>query len=434
MKTACAPWPGRPGRVVPVIMLWLAACTDPWPTREPKQIVLELWAMGREGEVVTELVPEFERTHPGIRVDVQQLPWTAAHEKLLTAFVGDATPDVAQLGNTWISEFAALGALADLGPAVAGSTIVDRNDYFEGIWDTNSVDGRLYGIPWYVDTRLLFYRRDLLAEAGFAAPPATWTEWLDMLAAIKERQGPGNYAILLPLNEFEPLLALALQQDDALLREDGSFGNFRGPGFRRTLAFYLEMFRRNLAPVATNTQIANIYHEFGRGYFSFYITGPWNIGEFKRRLPAEQQESWMTAPLPGPHGPGASVAGGASLVVFGASRRKEAAWQLIEYLSRPDVQRRFYELTGNLPPRRSTWTDERLHRDVHARAFRDQLERVKPTPKVPEWERIATEMRIVAEQAVHGHLTVEAAAAELDARVDRILDKRRWILSRRRAE
>ena len=423
--------PSRQGAALaPVLCAWLiAACAAP----SPHETVLELWAMGREGEVVTELMPEFERAHPGIRVRVQQLPWTAAHEKLLTAFVGGSTPDVAQLGNTWIPEFAALGALAALEPAVAGSTIVQQDDYFSGIWETNRFEDGLYGVPWYIDTRLLFYRRDLLAGAGFSTPPQGWAQWMEMLVALKQRAGPAGYAILLPLNEFEPLLALALQQEDALLREDGRWGNFRGPGFGRALEFYLEMFRRDLAPVATNTQISNVWDEFGRGYFGFYISGPWNIGEFKRRLPAEQQDRWMTAPLPGPDGPGASIAGGASLVVFERSPRKQAAWKLIEYLARPEVQLRFYALTGNLPPRRSTWSEPRLADDVHARAFRDQLERVKPAPKVPEWERIVTEMRLVAEQAVHGQLTVDAAAAELDARADRILEKRRWILAQRNA-
>jgi multiple sugar transport system substrate-binding protein len=141
----------------------------------------------------------------------------------------------------------------------------------------------------------------------------------------------------------------------------------------------------------------------------------------------------MTAPLPGPDGPGASIAGGSSLVVFRASRHQAAAWRLIEFLSQPAVQRRFHALTGDLPPRRATWTDPGLAADVHARAFREQLERVKPAPKVPEWERITTEMRLVAERAVHGQLSVEQAARELDARVDRILEKRRWLLGRRGA-
>jgi multiple sugar transport system substrate-binding protein len=65
-----------------------------------RDTVLRFWAMGREGEVVLELLSDFERTHPGIRVDVQQVPWIAAHEKLLTAFAGGVTPDICQLGNT----------------------------------------------------------------------------------------------------------------------------------------------------------------------------------------------------------------------------------------------------------------------------------------------------------------------------------------------
>jgi multiple sugar transport system substrate-binding protein len=429
--TAWVPWGLLRSSLVRLVAIGVALIATGCTSRNADQTVVRFWAMGREGEVVAALVPEFERTHPGIRVDVQQLPWSAAHEKLLTAFAGDATPDVCQLGNTWIPEFAAMHALAPLDAQLASSPAIDQRDYFPGIWDTNVVDGKLYGVPWYVDTRLLFYRRDLLAQAGFTAPPRSWAELQVMLAAIKEQVGPDRYSILLPLNEFEPLLVLALQQDEPLLRDGDRWGNFRSAGFRRTLRFYVDMFRRGWAPPLTNADVSNVWNEFGRGYFSFYITGPWNIGEFKRRLPREQKESWMTAPLPGPDGPGASIAGGSSLVIFGASRVKAAAWQWIEYLSHPDVQSRFHDLTGDLPPRRSTWAEGSLADDVYARAFRDQLERVKPAPKVPEWERIATELRLVAERTVHGELSVDQAAAELDARVDRILEKRRWLLSRR---
>ena len=55
--------------------------------------------------------------------------------------------------------------------------MVDPADHFAGIWDTNVLDGEVYGVPWYVDTRVLFYRSDLLAAAGHPEPPTTWTEW-----------------------------------------------------------------------------------------------------------------------------------------------------------------------------------------------------------------------------------------------------------------
>lgn len=411
------------------LLLCLLLVTSACGASDDGRETVRFWAMGREGEVVAELIPEFERLNPDIRVEVQQIPWISAHEKLLTGFAGDATPDIAQLGSSWVPELVALGALEPLDARLSASRDVREEDYFTGSWRGNVIDGRTWGVPWYADTRLLFYRRDLLREAGFAEPPENWGEWLQAMRAIKARD-PENYAILLPLNEYEPLLALALQQPEPLLRDGDRFGNFRSAGFRRASDFYLRLFREGLAPPVTNTQISNVYDEFARGRFAFYISGPWNIGEFRRRLPPERQDDWMTAPLPGPGGPGASIAGGSSLAIFARSQHKAAAWRLVEYLSRLDVQLRFFELTGDLPARRSAWTSPALARDRYAAAFREQLERAVAPPAVPEWERIAQQIRIVGERAVAGQLSAEQLRATLDADADRILLRRRSLLAR----
>ena len=404
-------------------LVLLAACGR--EAEEP----LRFWAMGREAEVVAELLPEFER-ETGIEVEIQQIPWTAAHEKLLTAFAADALPDVCQLGNTWLPEFAALGVLEPLQPLADASAVVEQDDYFPGIWDTSVVDGELLGIPWYVDTRLLFYRKDLLREAGVAQPPRTWAEWEQAMAAVKAHVGPDRYAILMPLNEFEQQLSLGLQQDDPLLRDHDTRGNFESPGFRRALAFYANMFEQGWAPKMSETQISNVWDEFFNGFYAFYLSGPWNIREFRKRQPAALEGQWGTMPLPGPAGPGAGIAGGTSLVVFRGSPRQQQAWKLVEFLSRPDIQQRFHAMIGDLPPRRSTWEHPSLAQDELSRAFRDQLERVEATPKVLEWERIVQEMRIATERVVRGGQPQDEALRELDRRVDGILEKRRWMYAR----
>ena len=76
--------------------------------------VVRFWAVGREGEYAVELLQDFLRERPDIEVEVQKLPWTAAHEKLLTAYAGATLPDLCSLGNTWIPEFTALNALTRL--------------------------------------------------------------------------------------------------------------------------------------------------------------------------------------------------------------------------------------------------------------------------------------------------------------------------------
>lgn len=398
---------------------------------------VRLWAFGREGEVVRELVPGLERRHPGLRVEVQQIPWTAAHEKLLTAFVGNELPDVAQMGNTWIPEMAALGAVEPLDGLVGGSSVVKPADYFPGIWETNVLDGALLGVPWYVDTRLVYYRSDLLAAAGVREFPRSWSAWRTSMEAVKRAGGPGRYGILLPTNEWAQPVALAVAAGAELLSDGGRHGAFRAPEFRRAAEFFVGLYRDGLAPPLANTQVANLYQQMVAGDFAMYVTGPWNLGEFRRRLPASLQGSWATAPLPAPDGmgwPGVSLAGGSSLVVFRSSTRKADAWKVVEYLSEPATQKRFWQLCGDLPARRSAWEEPALSGDPRTAPFRLQLEHVRATPKVPEWEQVAAKVWERLEPVARGAKTLDAQLAALDADVEAILAKRRWLLDRRAAE
>jgi multiple sugar transport system substrate-binding protein len=399
----------------------LAACSA-----QSDPDTLRFWAFGREGEVVQELVRDFVREHPGPDIRVQQMPWSAAHEKLLTAIVGRATPDLAQMGNTWIPEMVTLGALAPVGARLPDSS------YFAGIVATNVVADTLFGVPWYVDTRVLFYRKDILASAGYAAMPDTWDGWREAMLAMKRVMAPGAFPIFLPINEWPPMVILGLQQGATLVTEDG-FGGFRQPGYARAFEFLLSLYRDGLAAPVSNTEMANLYQEFARGSFAMYITGPWNLGEFRRRLPDDLANAWATAPLPGPTGAesGVSLAGGSSLVVFRASRHRARALELIEYLSRPEQQARFYRLTGDLPARREAWSDPVLAGDREADAFRQQLERTVPTPMVPEWEEVTTKVMDHTEAAVRGGKSAAAALAAMDADVDRLLERRRYLRTRR---
>ncbi|MGE5681096.1 MAG: extracellular solute-binding protein, partial [Bacillota bacterium] len=136
-----------------ILLLIVPGCKSP----QNEQRVINFWAMGAEGEQVQKLIPEFERRNPGIKVKVQMIPWTTAQEKLISAFASDNTPDACQLGNTWIPQFSAIGAISGLDQWLENSATIRKENYFEGIWNTNIIDGKVYGIPWYIDTRVMFY-------------------------------------------------------------------------------------------------------------------------------------------------------------------------------------------------------------------------------------------------------------------------------------
>ena len=420
------------GAAARALLLGLAATSLGCASK--REASLEFWGLGREGEVVASLVPEFERRYPGVRVKVQQIPWTSAHEKLVTAFVGKAPPDLAQLGNTWLPEFAAIGALEKLDASLASSHSLSMEDYFSGVWQTNLYEGALYGIPWYVDTRVLFYRPDLLARAGYSQAPRGWDSWQEAMRRVRAVQPPGAHPILLPTNEWEQLVLFGVSKGSILLDPRGTRGAFRQAPFAAAAQFYVGLYREGLAPIVAYTQLGNAYQEFARGNIAMWITGPWNLGEFRRRLSRQEQSLWMTAPLPAPDPaawPGTSFAGGSSLAVFSGSRLKPDAWKLIEFLSEPEIQSRFYDLSGDLPARKAAWENAALASDAKARAFRIQLERVAPMPRVPEWEQIAQKLAEDMEGAIRGRQSVADALAMVDADVDRILEKRRWMLSRR---
>src|SRR5690606_33053593 len=135
---------------------------------------LNVWAMGEEGKKLSELTAKFEEQNPGIKVKVQAIPWDTAHDKLLTAVASGKGPDVLQLGTTWVPEFADAGALLDLTSYLKDYPQFEPENYFEGAQTSMKHGDQIVGIPWYVETRLVYYRTDLLKEVGYTAAPATW--------------------------------------------------------------------------------------------------------------------------------------------------------------------------------------------------------------------------------------------------------------------
>lgn len=413
------------------LLLLFVSCSE----NSDKSILLTFWAMGSEAEYVTKLVPEFEKRNSGIKVKVQAVPWTAAQEKLITAFVSDNTPDACQLGNTWVPQFSSLNAIIGLDDFIAESEIIKKEKYFPGIWDTNVIDSVVYGIPWYVDTRVMFYRTDLFERVGYKNPPKSWDELFDLCKKIKALfPGEEKYAIYLPTNEWAPFIIFGLQNNASLLKDNNSRGNFSSKEFKEAFEFLIKFHKENLAPMGIS-QVTNVYQAFKDEYFSIYISGPWNINEYKKWMTGNLSDKWSTAPLPSKNGenyPGVSLAGGSSLVIFKNSKHKKEVWKFIEYLSEKKTQIEFYKLLYNLPAIKEAWEDSSISNNIYMKAFYEQFNHVVPTPKVTEWEQIAfAKVQQYAEIAVRGQMSVDDALKSLDNDVDKILEKRRWLLSRK---
>ena len=289
----------RAGRAALAALVALAACRDAGGDDRARS---GRWAARARSS--PSCSPDFEREHPGIRVEVQQLPWTAAHEKLLTAFAGDATPDLCaarQHLDPGVRGARRAGAARRAGRGVAGRA---RGGLLRRASGTpTSIDGTLYGVPWYVDTRLLFYRRDLLAAAGVRALPATWAAWLDAMRAIKARGRAGPLRDPAAAQRVRAAArASRCSRTSRCCATTGGAATSAAPGsaarWRSTSQLFARAARAGRDPDPDRQSCGT---SSARGYFALLHL---RAVEHRRvQAPAaapEQQATWVTAPLPGP--------------------------------------------------------------------------------------------------------------------------------------
>lgn len=379
--------------------------------------------MGEEGQKIDILAKEFEKKHPRVKVIVQAIPWGAAHEKLITAVAGESTPDVCQLGSTWVSEFEAMKALLPLDPFLKKSSL-KADDFFKSAWDVNVIQSRLYGIPWYVDTRVLFYRKDLLAEEGFNHPPRTWAELFEASRRLtKDFNQDGKkdrYGINLPLRDWQHFLMFAWQNGGALLSDDNTIPKIDSPEVKEALEFYVRFFDEGLAPreLASGT---DIFNAFDKGFLPMFVSGPWMLRQIHEQLP-HLDGRWDVTTMPAQKG-FTSFVGGSSLVVFKSTKRPALAWEFIRFLSQPQTQVRWYQLTEDLPSTKGAWKDPYFDNLGMVKVFGEQLKDTKSSPSIPQWEEIANVLDNGMEKAIFKKEKIDVLLHQLSLQIEKILQK-----------
>ena len=164
--------------------------------------------MGREGEVVAELIPQFERDNPGIRVEVQQIPWQSAHEKLLTAFAGRVTPDVAQLGSSWVPGIRRAGrARAARRPAARFGDRAGRRLFRRASGPATSPAAAPSACPGIPTRACSSTAATCCARPASARSPGDWAGGCRRCGRSRRAASP-NMACSCPTNEYEQLLTL----------------------------------------------------------------------------------------------------------------------------------------------------------------------------------------------------------------------------------
>lgn len=365
---------------------------------------ITVWAMGEEGKLLKQMAEKFEEENEGLTVDVQALPWENAHDKLLTAVASGKGPDVLQLGTTWVAEFAEAGALLDLSDHVKDNPDFAKENYFEGAQSLMEYNDEIVGIPWYVDTRVLYYRTDVLAEVGYDEAPKNWDELQDAAKKLADR-GDDQWGLDIDQNDQIQPFIFAWQNGYEADVEQRDL-NLDSPEFIGAMEFYTSFFENGYSQ---QTQGLDITQAFADGSKPMFFSGPWMINILNDQVP-EVEGKWSVATMPG-NVTNASSLGGSVLSVFHTSDNVDNAIKFISYMNETDTQLEWLEVSNTLPSRVEAWEDPVLSDDPLFSVFGEQLNNTVAGIPVEEFERIAQELLSALER-------VNAGGADLNEEME----------------
>lgn len=369
---------------------------------------LTMWAQGAEGQDLPALLDEFEAANPGVTVDVTAIPWDAAHNKYQTAIAGGQTPDIAQMGTTWMGDFA---DAFDPTPA----ELTDAG-FFPGSVNSTEVDGTAVGVPWYVDTRVVFYRKDLAEKAGYTTFPTNYDDFKAMAKALQDKAGAqwGIQLLAGGTDSFQSTLPFGWSAGASLMDSGNDAWTLDSPQWVDALTYYQSFFTEGIANPAPNMGAGAAESAFVDGSAPMMISGPYEIGNLEKAGGADFTDKYAVATLPKDKS-ATSFVGGSNLVVFKDSPNRDAAWKLVQWLSQPEVQVKWYQATGDLPSVQSAWQEGVLADDPMLSVFGDQLKDTNSPPSVPTWTQVSAAADSQVEQIVKAGKDPAQALQELQS-------------------
>lgn len=411
-----------------VAVLLLGSGPAPAQTTE-----ITFWVMPNAPDVthvpwLEEKTEEFFK-ETGIRVHYEVVGWDDAWIRISTALITGEGVDVFQAGTTWNPQFAATGAVSELDVNEFGGA----DAFIEANLISTTYQGRYYGVPWFAETRALFYNKDMFAAAG-VAPPQTYAELVEVGRRIVDTFGEGSAIAIAGTNAWDLIHNWAIilwANGGDLVDMETKRAAFHGREGVTAMEYYVDLVRQGLAARATaeyNQPQADA--AFINGNAAMAFMGPWNIADIEVQNPGLNYG--VVEPPAGPAGR-AAFSGGSNLVILKASPHQEAAKEWIKFLLRPENLVAYTrDLSKMLPATLEAFQDPYYESGVW-QVFKTSLGYATAYPPLAVWGDIENavmgEFRNVLTAYVEGSLDrqggVQAFLDRAAQRVDQALARER---------
>ncbi|MFI8961759.1 extracellular solute-binding protein [Streptomyces sp. NPDC053493] len=297
-----------------------------------KTRTVNLWLMrdSVSDDFLQRFTESFEAEHDGVELKVTIQDWTGIGKKVTEAIKGPGGPDVIEVGNTQVAQYADTDKLYDL--TLESVRDLGSEDWLPGLAEPGSIDGAQYGIPWYAANRIVIYNKDLFADAG-VKPPATRQEWLRTTEKLDEAGGQGIY---LAGQDWYTLSGFIWDEGGELAVDRGGrwTGALDSPAALRGMDFYKRLQSLGEGPKNADEQNPPQAEVFARGDVAQIIATPSALPVITKANPALKDKLGFF-PIPGKKAgqPCAVFTGGSDLIIPDNAPERSAALEVVKALA-----------------------------------------------------------------------------------------------------
>ncbi|SEH56718.1 carbohydrate ABC transporter substrate-binding protein, CUT1 family [Leifsonia sp. CL147] len=371
---------------------------------------LNIWAQAAEAEALPKFAAEFEKLNPGLKINVTPLPWDAAYSKYQTAIASGTTPDMAQMGTTWMPNFADSFAPVPTGVSTSG--------FFDGALKVVQVKGKTLAVPWTADLRAFFYRKDLAKKAGYTEFPKTWAEFKTFAKALQTKAG-AKWGVFLTVKSLQDMLVFPYSAGAHLTNAAQTKWTLDSPEMVKALTYYKSFFTDGIANPNPDGAVSS-EAAFVDGSIPVLIGGGQEISTIAAAGGGASYKDKIGVGLVPADTSSTSFLGGSDLAVFKNSKNPDAAWKFIRWLSTPAVQVKWQQAVGDLPTVKAAWDDPTLKDDPLLKVFGEQLKSTDSPPSLTSWTEVSAAGDKAIEQLVRGGESPAAVAKSLQSQAESI--------------
>lgn len=365
------------------------------------------------------VIQSFEKQHPDIRVRWVDVPWSEMEKKTLTA-VAAATPqrpapDVVNLNPQFASKLAEFGALADPERFLSTAEVAS---YLPAAWQANRLDGKTFGLPWYLTTSIMLYNKSLLNRAGVTVP----TTYAELLPAAKQiRAATGRYAYFPALDGSTPLETL-VSMGAPILSDDGCRAGFINTKGESIFDFHRQLYQGGLVPKNVVTEgHRKAVEMFLSGQVAMVTTGMQFLQSIKNNNPGLYADVGVALQLGG-EGTAPNIAA-MNVAVLERSPNKQAAFKFAAFLTNAANQTEFARRVPILPSSVasyndkffSTTTGDALLDEARALSVKQVKTGAVLVPPMRKYSKFRSDYARNLQAVMLGRKTVGGALADTDA-------------------